>query len=225
MAKKSTSNTGATSLAEPEDELMIFEDADEFMSGRPSAPIEEVHTKVKAATEELLQLKLRQEEIERTKQMLEIISQKQTRFANGKRDLLEKMNRAVVSIERELYSTQKLIEELTTTADAFARHVEVLKSLQPEKWHRDEVDERLDSALAAVDDAEDDYVKSMRRLTSLRPAEPTADENHAAAAAVTQMPTNGEDETMQDLMRRGLGLSIPLLGGLLVLLFVARYLF
>lgn len=224
MAKKSTSHTGASSLADPEDELMIFEDADEFMSGRSSAPIEEVHTKVKAATEELLQLKLRQEEIERTKQMLEFISQKQVRFANGKRDLLEKMNRAVVSIERELYSTQKLVEELNTTQDAFARHIEVLKSLQPEKWSREEVEEQLDCALSAVDDAEDDYVKSMRRLTSLRPADPLPDET-PAAAAVQNHPVIAEEETMQELLRRGFGLSLPLIGGLLVLLLVARYLF
>jgi len=225
MAKKSTSHTGATSLAEPDDEMMIFEDADEFMSGRPSAPIEEVHTKVNAATEELLPLKLRQEEIERTKQMLEIISQKQTRFAHGKRDLLEKMNRAVIGIERELYSTQTLIEELTTTHDAFARHVEVLRGLHPEKWQQEEVDEQLDRALAAIDGAEDDYIKSMRRLTSLRPVE--RDEEDVAAAGAKQQThaATFEDESMQALLRRGFGLSLPLLGGLLMLLLVARFLF
>lgn len=225
MAKKSTSHTGATSLAEPDEEMMIFEDADEFMSGRSPAPIEQVHTKVKAASEELLQLKLRQEEIERTKQMLEIISQKQTRFALGKRDVLEKMNRAVISIERELYSTQKLIEELTTTQDSFARHVEVLKGLHAEQWQGGEVEEQLDRALAAIDDAEDDYIKSMRRLNSLRPVE-TEDpgQNRAAAAPLPESPAE-VDDSMQALVRRGFGLSLPLLGGLLVLLLIARFLF
>jgi molecular chaperone GrpE (heat shock protein) len=223
MARKPTSHPGATSLAEPEDELMIFEDADEFMSGRSSAPIEEVHTKVKAANEELLHLKQRQEEIEREKQVLEMISQKQSRLAAGKRDLLDKMNRAVVSIERELYSTQKLIEELSCTHDSFARHLEVLRSLHPEKWQREEVDEQLDRALAAVDDAEGDYVKSMRRLSSSR-ADVPVDGAQAAVAA----PSPGavaEDESMSELLRRGFGLSLPLVGGLLVLLLVARLLF
>jgi len=225
MAKKSTPHTGTSSLAEPDDEMMIFEDADEFMSGRPSAPIEQVHTKVKAATEELLQLKLRQEEIERTKQMLEIISQKQTRFALGKRDLLEKMNRAVIGIERELYSTQKLIEELTTTQDSFARHVEVLKGLHAEQWQGEEVEEHLDRALAAIDDAEDDYIKSMRRLNSLRPVEAEESEKSPASNSPQASAAALEEDSMQALVRRGFGLSLPLLGGLLVLLLVARFLF
>lgn len=225
MARKSTSPTSATSLAEPEDELMIFEDADEFMSGRSAPPIEEVHNKVKEAHEELLQLKLRQEEIERTKQALEIISQKQTRFANGKRDLLEKMNRAVIGIERELYSTQKLVEELTTTHDSFARHLEVLRSLQPEKWQRAQVDEELDRALSAIDDAEDDYVKSIRRLNSLRPEEAGDDEDEADVGGRRSAAVAAGEETMQELLRRGLGLSLPLLAGLLVLMLVARFLF
>ncbi len=225
MAKKSTPHTGASSLAEPDEEMMIFEDADEFMSGRSSAPLEQVHTKVKAASEELLQLKLRQEEIERTKQMLEIISQKQTRFALGKRDVLEKMNRAVISIERELYSTQKLIEELTTTQDSFARHVEVLKGLHAEQWQGGEVEEQLDRALAAIDDAEDDYIKSMRRLNSLRPVEAEdSGQNRATAAPLPAGPAE-VDDSLQTLVRRGFGLSLPLLGGLLVLLLVARFLF
>lgn len=225
MARKSTSPNSATSMAEPEDELMIFEDADEFLSGRSAPPIEDVHTKVKEAHEELLQLKLRQEEIERTKQMLEIISQKQTRFANGKRDLLDKMNRAVIGIERELYSTQKLVEELTTTHDSFARHLEVLRSLQPEKWQRAQVDEELDRALSAIDDAEDDYVKSVRRLNSLRPDASGEEIEDGHARTNRSGNATATEEAMHVLLRRGLGLSLPLLAGLLVLMLVARFLF
>ena len=213
-------------MAEPEEELMIFEDADEFMSGRSSVPpMEEVHTKVKAAHEELLQLKLRQEEIERTKQELEIISEKQSRFANGKRDLLEKMNRSMVGIARELYATQKLIEELSSTHDSYARHIEVLKSLQPETWQRAQVGEELDRALAAIDDAEDDYLKSSRRLQSLRPETSKTEGVEAPSVApVTQVQVQADD-SMQALIRRGFGLSLPLLGGLLILMLAAKVLF
>ncbi len=224
MARKSTSNSAATAVADHEDPVIIFEDADEFMQGRSAAPMEEVHTKVKAAHEELLQLKLRQEEIERTKVELEIISERQTRFANGKRDVLEKLNRSVVSIERELYATQKLVEELTSTHDSYARHIEVVKSLLPEKWQRSQVAEELERALAAIDDAEDDYVKSIRRLQSLRPEQVKA-EGSDLQAAPQPVPVGIPQESMQELIRRGLGLSLPLIGGLAVLMLWAKLLF
>ena len=97
---------------------MIFEETDEFGNVRTSAPIEAVEQEFKAAQQTLFQLKIRQEEIERTKQELENVSIKQGQFAIGKRDLLEKLNRAVTNIERELYASQKLVEELTSTHDA-----------------------------------------------------------------------------------------------------------
>jgi predicted transcriptional regulator len=225
MAKKSTTSVGSTALIEPEEDMMIFEEDGGFRPARSSAtPIEEVHTKVKEAHEELLQLKLRQEEIERTKNELEIISQKQARFAYGKRDVLEKMSRATVNIERELYASQKLVEELASTHDAYARHLEVLKALQPEKWQRADVLEELDSALAAVDDAENDYLKSTRRLQSLRP-EPETIESTQAAAPSLAGAAPAEPESMKDLMRRGFALSAPLIASLLALLLIARALF
>ncbi|MBL9115127.1 MAG: hypothetical protein JNJ83_08965 [Verrucomicrobiaceae bacterium] len=225
MAKKSTTSVGATDVAELEGDLMIFEDDGDFHSARASStPIDEVHHQVKEAHEELLQLRLRQEEIERTKQELEIISQKQARFGAGKRDLLEKMGRATISIERELYATQKLVEELSSTHDAYTRHLEVLKSLQPEKWQRSQVGEELDRALAAIDDAEDDYLKSSRRLQSLRPESAVGAGAEALATAHAAIAPS-TPEPMKELIRRGFGLSLPLVASLVVLMLLARLIF
>jgi predicted RNase H-like nuclease (RuvC/YqgF family) len=228
MAKRSTSTLGGTALSEPDDEFRIYDDTRDFATPVASAPLEKVHTHMKAAQEELLQLKMRTEEIERTKQELEMISEKQTRFAAGKRDLLEKMNRSITSIERELYANQKLVEELNASHDAYTRHVEVLKGLLPEKWEDDVIGE-LDKALGAIEDAEDDFVKSTRRINTLRnDTGIEAEKTHQIAAAPVADATSmmlSEPESLKDLMRKGFGLSLPLVGGLLVLLLLARALF
>ncbi|MFM2168657.1 MAG: hypothetical protein RIS79_3028, partial [Verrucomicrobiota bacterium] len=168
MIRKSPALAGSPAPGHLEEDLLRFDDAPEFME---SATLDDVDHKVKAAQEQLLQLRMQQEEIERQKQHLETLRVKQERFVAGKRDLLDKLARSSCSVERDLYDAQKRVEELSLTHDEFRRHHDILKSLQPEKWHRSQVDEELDQAVAAIEDAEADYSKGMRRLESLRVVE------------------------------------------------------
>jgi len=209
---------------EADSDLLIFEEADEFLTSRAPAPMEEVQAKVKEAQEELLHLRLRQEEIQRQQEQLELIRQKQERFARGKRELLEKMGRASTSIEGELYSTQKLVEELTITQDNLNRHLDVLRGLQPEKWQRHQVDEELDLALAAIEEARTDFAKSSRRLDALRPA-PTDDANESTAPAPASGPLFQDDDTVAWLKRGAAFIAAPMLAATIIGLIIARVLF
>jgi chromosome segregation ATPase len=217
-----------------EEDLLRFDDAPEFMD---SAPLDDMDHKVKAAQEQLLQLRMQQEEIERQKQHLETLRVKQERFIAGKRDLLEKIGRSANSVERELYDAQKRVEELSLTHDDFKRHLDILKSLQPEKWHRSQVDEELDQALAAIEDAEADFAKGIRRLESLRHADAnpiaavtSAHQSHAANAETAGEIEStasyvGGTEEMIVWLRRGFAFTLPLIGALLVGLMLAKLMF
>ncbi|MFZ4592678.1 MAG: hypothetical protein ACOYOF_00365 [Verrucomicrobiaceae bacterium] len=215
--------TALASLSEADQDTLIFEDADEFMT-RSNAPMEDVQAQVKEAQEELLQLRMRQEEIERQKQQLELIRHKQERFAKGKRDLVEKLSQAVVGIEGELYNTQKFVEELSVTYDGFSRHLDILRSLQPEKWQRSHVDEELDRAIAAIQEADSDFAKASRRLSTLRPAD--AGRSVAKGRA---LEADGAGFALSDDLkswaRRGLGFTLPLLGMALFVLVLAKLMF
>lgn len=231
MIRKSPALAAASSSGHLEDDLLRFDDAPEFME---SAPLEDMDHKVKAAQEQLLQLRMQQEEIERQKQHLETLRVKQERFVAGKRDLLEKLSRSAGSVERDLYDAQKRVEELSLTQDDFKRHLEILKSLHPEKWHRSQVDEELDQALAAIEDAEADYSKGLRRLESLRVVESTP-----AAASLGQAAGHGEPGRgfhallssaapageLAIWLRRGFAFTLPLMGALLLGLVLARLMF
>jgi predicted RNase H-like nuclease (RuvC/YqgF family) len=230
MTRKSPSLAVASSPGHLEEDLLRFDDAPEFMD---SAPLEDMDHKVKAAQEQLLQLRMQQEEIERQKQHLETLRVKQESFVAGKRDLLEKLNRSVSGVERDLYDAQKRVEELSLTHDDFRRHLDILKSLQPEKWHRSQVDEELDQALAAIEDAEADFSKGMRRLESLRVVEsnPIASGmSHAVAPSTSSMEAAAvahlsPSEELIIWLRRGFAFTLPLIGALLVGLLLAKLMF
>jgi predicted RNase H-like nuclease (RuvC/YqgF family) len=231
--RKSPSHASA-SVSAPghlESDVLRFDDAPEFME---SAPLDDVDHKVKAAQEQLLQLRMQQEEIERQKQHLETLRVKQERFVAGKRDLLEKLSRSVSSVERDLYDAQKRVEELSLTHDDFRRHLDILKSLQPEKWHRSQVDEELDQALAAIEDAEADFAKGVRRLESLRIVESNpiaACVSHKTTSVIEEstfeatMTCSSPTEEMIVWMRRGFAFTLPLIGSLLLGLLLAKLMF
>lgn len=232
MTRKSPSLAVATSPGHLEEDLLRFDDAPEFME---SASLDDVDHKVKAAQEQLLQLRMQQEEIERQKQHLETLRVKQERFVAGKRDLLEKLSRSSSGVERDLYDAQKRVEELSLTHDDFRRHLDILKSLQPEKWHRSQVDEELDQALAAIEDAEADYSKGMRRIESLRLVE----SNPIAAGVAHHQAALAEEERQADTvysnpspteeliiwLRRGFAFTLPLIGAMLLGLVLAKLMF
>lgn len=218
----------ATVPGRNDDSLLVFDEAPEFMDGHPAtASLDNVDQKVKAAQEQLLQLRMQQEEIERQKQHLEALRIKQERFVAGKRDLLDKLGRSNNHVERELYDAQKRVEELSVTHDEFLRHLEILKSLQPEKWHRAQVNEELDSALAAIDDAENDFAKGIRRLHAMTPPESASsgpvslDDSDAPVLA----PFLSNSDDMMPWMRRGLAFSAPMMAALFVAIVLIRLMF
>jgi chromosome segregation ATPase len=200
-----------------------------------SSSLDDVDHKVKAAQEQLLQLRMQQEEIERQKLHLETLRVKQERFVSGKRDLLEKITRSAGSVERDLYDAQKRVEELSVTYDDFRRHLDILKSLQPEKWHRSQVDEELDQALAAIEDAEADYSKGLRRLESFRVVESNpiaASVTHAAGHVESERrsesTSSAEISPTEELiiwLRRGFAFTLPLIGAMLLGLMLAKLMF
>ena len=212
----------APSSTHQEEAVFVFEQADEFLDGRSPAPIDNVDAKVKEAQERLASLRHEAEEIERQKQHLEALQIKQERFVAGKRDLTDKLSRSVTTLDRELYDAQKLVEELSITKDAFNRHLDILKSLQVEKWARDNMDEELERALVAVEDAGNEYAKGTRRLSAARPAQAPPilidDTRSTSTASITE-----DDAGVW--FRRGFAFTLPLIGTILLALLLAKLMF
>lgn len=209
-----------------DDNLLVFDSAPEFM--HDPAALDNVDSKVKAAQDQLTELRRQQEEIERQKQHLENLRVKQERFVAGKRDLLEKISRANDHVEDELDDTQKRADELRITHEEFSRHLEILKNLLPEKWHRTQVDEELDSALAAIEDAENGFAKGVRRLHMMAPPENAAYTGPASledsgALGLAAGPDGADD--LATWLKRGFAFTLPLMATLLVAIVLVRLMF
>ena len=225
MARRSTAL-----IREEENNVLRFEPAPEFM--HEDDGVDDMNHKVKAAQERLALLRQQQEEIEREAKQLEELRLKQERFAVGKRDIIEKLTRSASGLDRELYDAQKLVEEISITRDTFARHLDILRGLQPEKWPRGQMAEELDTALTAIEDAEEDFAKGVRRITACRRSETAhspIDEDTGMGSAHAASPAAHSAVPAEDdwgaWLRRGTAFTLPLIGALLIGLILARLLF
>src|ERR671923_2961800 len=78
-------------------------------------------SQVQKAQEQLLQLRRQQEQIEKQKRELEELSRRQEELERGRTEMLDKLTRSLVVVEREGYEAQKRLEQLRAMRESFAQ--------------------------------------------------------------------------------------------------------
>jgi chromosome segregation ATPase len=174
------------------------------------------YTSLKRKQEELLKIRQQLEKTERETSQLETLRRKEERFDTGRREMTEKLSRSLSRLERDLYNTQKAIEEISAARDIYQRHLDVMRGLQPEAWQRGNMDDEMDRAIGAIDDAESEYGKTSRRLVSVLPGEHSAAtmENNVSGA----LPQN-----FAAWMRCGLAFTLPLIVALVLFFVISHF--
>lgn len=132
---------------------------EEEMSG------EQIDSQVQRAQEQLLALKRQQDFIEKQKRELEELSRRQEQLHQGKAEMIEKLTRALVVLEREMLDAERRVELLKAIDDSYRAHLEVLESINPKSWDGADLNRELSKALSAVDDARTEYSKSRSRIS------------------------------------------------------------
>ena len=153
-----------------------------------------------------------QQELERTRREAQELEQRRARedrFSEGRRSITEKLSRSLAKLDRELYTAQKAVEEISAARECYHHHLESLRSLQPcANGHHDA--EEMDQAIGAVEDAENEFGKTSRRLAAVMPQLDTG-----AHAAAPGMPSD-----FATWLRCGLAFTLPLtVAAILVVLF------
>lgn len=167
-------------FAEDDAPVLRFEDAEGDVRGRlvggghrdvddGGGFEDDPFSELKQKQESLLRIRQELERTQRETEELELRKGKEERFSLGRRDICERMSRSLAKLERELYHSQKAIEEISVTREAFQRHLDELREIHPEMWSRAALEDELDRAIGAVEDAEDEYAKSLRRLSAVMP--------------------------------------------------------
>ncbi len=138
--------------------------------GDSTSTANEINLKVQRVEEQLLDLKRQQEEIERQKKELDELSRKQREFDEGRREIVEKLTRGLVLLEREEFEVKRELEQIKIVRDSFAEHLSQTENLNPADWSSEELPSELTKGLARVDQAKAIYSQSRARLLALRQA-------------------------------------------------------
>lgn len=186
--------------------------------------IEDLNLELQEQQERLLHLKRQQEEVERRKRELEELNKRRAELAAGQKVLRERLTRAITVLERAEYESRKEIEQLQITRETFSEHLGQIESINPSNWPPESIDEELTKALSKVDHAQSIYNQSRAKIDALsgRDIDDGSLTDEDGAPVETQA---GDDVPFAELVRRGFGLSLPLilmlgaLGALLLIKF------
>ena len=173
-----------------------------------SASPEQLDSQVQRAQEQLLQLKRQQEQIEKQKRELEELSRKQEDLEKGRADMIEKLSRSLVVIERETYETEKRVEQLRMTNATFAQHLDSLERINPKSWNNLDLHKELSKALSAVDDARAEYTKSLTKINAKSDSEVISP---SASVVGESFDTTTGDESFMVWLKRGFAFTLPIL--------------
>jgi DNA repair exonuclease SbcCD ATPase subunit len=177
-------------------------DLPEEQSGSP----EMLDSQVQRAQEQLVQLKRQQEQIEKQKRELEELSRKQEDLEKGRSEMIEKLSRSLVVIERETYEAEKRVEQLRLTNATFAQHLDSLERINPKGWNNSDLHKELSKALSAVDDARSEYTKSLTKINA------KSDEVIIPNATVEDTYySSADDSKFVVWLKRGFAFTLPLL--------------
>lgn len=166
---------------------------------------EQLDAQVQRAQEQLLSLKRQQDLIEKQKRELEELSRRQEQLHQGKGEMIEKLTRAAVVLERELYDSQKRVELLREIQESFSQHYNILESINPKAWGEGaDLSRELSKALSAVDDARAEFSKS---LPKIQPDAPVA----AYSSEEDMVDGTGDSHDFAYWFKSGLAFTLPLI--------------
>ncbi len=221
MARKPTSLIPPDDYSEEQEELLPPSTTG---ATDPGSNVNEINLKVQHVQEQLLDLKRQQEEIERQKRELDELSRKQREFDEGRRDIVEKLTRGLVLLEREEFEVKRELEQIKIVRDSFAEHLGQTENLNPAEWAAEEMPSELTKALARVDQAKAIYSQSRARLLALRQAEEGANAAEGLDPELAPLSSGPSyEKSFGAMVREGFAYSIvPFV--LLVILVLVAYL-
>jgi hypothetical protein len=181
---------------------------------------EHLDEKVQQAAQQEQELKRRLEAIERQKRELEEMSRRQDALNTGRAEMVDKITRALVVLERESFDASKRVETLQTIQESFRQHLDVLESLNPKAWEGLDLAKELTRALGSVDDARAEYSKCYPKI-SAQPATGSAGGASGDEGYVVDYGTS-DGKDFVSWMKIGLAFSLPILiFGLIALIVIA----
>jgi hypothetical protein len=129
---------------------------------------EEVMQQVAGATQEIEQLRLRQESLEKEKADLQELTHRQEEYEKGKQEMVEKLIQSIVMLEKEETQATRMVELLSVMRSRFKDTLAEIKGIDEEKWPDDTFAMELNKAIVVVEDARSTYRKALAKIDAAR---------------------------------------------------------
>lgn len=170
---------------------------------------ERIDSQVQKAQEQLLSLKRQQEQIERQKRELEELSRRQEELEQGRGEMVEKLTRALVVVERQSTEAAKRVEQLHSTGGSFASHLQALEGINPKSWASADLQRELNRALGMVDHARTEFNQQKSRLAT--EGADGAEAGTAGGESYDQMFGAETDHSFVYWLKAGVAFTLPLI--------------
>lgn len=127
---------------------------------------ERIDERVHLASQQEQELKRKLEAIERQKRELEELGRRQDALSAGRAEMMEKLSRALVLVDKELEEGRARIALLDSLRENFSSHRDVLEAISPKEWEGVDINRELSIALGQVDAARMEYTKSFPKVAA-----------------------------------------------------------
>ncbi|MBN1557609.1 MAG: hypothetical protein JW951_05640 [Lentisphaerae bacterium] len=216
------------------DEDLRKQDADDGPEEREGVPVqaistaglsrmvrqrEELNQQVTGAVKEIEELRLRQEQLEKERAELEALTRLQETYRDGKQEIIQKLQKSVVLLEKEEAQASRLAEVLSVMRGRFNETLGELRGIDESQWSEDHFADDLHRSLVLVEDAQKVYRKGLAKIDAER--WPSGSGEAQAASIAEQMPRlDGVPRNFGFWLKAGAAFALPI-GLILVLLFLA----
>ncbi len=150
---------------------------------------DEFDQQVANAQAQIEDLRQRQEEIQSQKDELEQLREKQSQFQCNRAEILENLQHALDVLERDHFDAEQRMEHYSRARESFSQHLSIISALRLEDWSRDQLHSELDHAATAIDEAREEYQRTLSHLERL-----TSETQEISEFAATSSISRGETQ-------------------------------
>jgi hypothetical protein len=125
---------------------------------------QEISNQVVGALTEIEQLRRRQQDLEKTKSSLEDLTRRQDEYERGKREIMGKIHRGTLLMEKEEVEAVRRAELLSAMRARLKETLAEMSAINEATWSDQSYEAELQKALALVEDAKAVYKKTLAKI-------------------------------------------------------------
>jgi vacuolar-type H+-ATPase subunit I/STV1 len=178
------------------------------------------------AAETLERLRLEQVEIEKKHAELAELGQKQDVYQRAKRDVSQRLERALIALDKQSADYTKSLEIIGETKQLLQQRMDAVRAIDESGWDRSDFEEALNRSFGIVDDADAAYARGMAKVEATSwaaaPAAPLA--GGVPSSAGPRVQSEGVPRHFLFWLKAGFAFTLPLAVIVLLLCYVLLFL-